>query len=98
MSKRKCTGANCPMQVGYVVPETCPEPEKCRYATFPQTNADKIRALPNEELAQILLRCCISYKIGPGCKECVLERFCDVFRASGDWLDWLRSPVEDGHE
>lgn len=95
MHKRKCTGANCPMQVGYVVPETCPEPEKCRYATFPQTNGDRIRAMTNEELAQILNICCISYIICTGCEECVLDRFCDMFRTSKDWLSWLRSPVEE---
>ena len=58
MPKRKCTGANCPMQVGYVVPEACPEPEKCRYATFSQTNADRVRNMTDEELANIINRAC----------------------------------------
>ena len=87
MPKRKCTGANCPMQVGCVVPETCPEPEKCRYATFPQTNADRIRNMTDEELAEYLGN--IHYCPAPyptcdltkECKEC--------------WLKWLRSPVEE---
>lgn len=56
MPKRKCTGANCPRQVGCVVPETCPEPEKCRYATFPQTNADRIRNMTDAELAEKISR------------------------------------------
>lgn len=55
------------------------------------TNADRIRALPNEVLAQILNRYCISF----GCKGCVLKKFCDVFRTSGDWLDWLGSEAEE---
>jgi len=63
-----------------------------------RTNADRIRELPNEVLAQILRICCISYRICPGCKECVLERFCDVFRTSGDWLDWLESEAEESDE
>lgn len=88
MHKRKCTGANCPMQVGYVVPETCPEPEKCRYATFPQTNGDRIRAMTDEELAKLLKSgTFICGRLGdvckdmPGCEECCLV--------------WLRSPVEE---
>lgn len=64
----------------------------------PKTNGDRIRALPNEELDQILNRCCISYTICSGCKGCVLEKFCDVYRSSGDWLSWLRSPVEESNE
>lgn len=89
MPKRKCTGANCPMQVGCVVPETCPEPEKCRYATFPLTNGGKIRAMTDEELAEYLSN--VHYCPTPSpcdptknCKEC--------------WTEWLRSPVEDGDE
>lgn len=54
------------------------------------TNADKIRALPNEVLAQILNRYCISF----GCKGCVLKKFCDVYRSSGDWLTWLEEESE----
>lgn len=88
MPKRKCTGANCPMQVGYVVPETCPEPEKCRYATFPQTNADRIRNMTDEEMAIFLgdVDCCNPNHCEPGmyCGRC--------------WLDWLRSPVEDSEK
>lgn len=92
MHKRKCTGANCPMQVGYVVPETCPEPEKCRYATFPQTNGDRIRAMTDEALANILYSVCVD----SSCGGCPIAPFCDyTFRVVGDWLDWLKAPVEE---
>lgn len=84
MPKRKCTGANCPMQVGYVVPETCPEPEKCRYATFPQTNADRIRNMTDEELVDVI-HCPLvevdGCHTGESCALCILR--------------WLRSPVEE---
>lgn len=87
MPKRKCTGANCPMQVGYVVSETCPEPEKCRYATFPQTNADRIRNMTDEELVDVI-HCPLvevdGCHTGKSCALCILR--------------WLRSPVEDGDE
>ena len=87
MPKRKCTGANCPMQVGCVVPETCPEPEKCRYATFPQTNADRIRNMTDEELVDVI-HCPLvevdGCHTGKSCALCILR--------------WLRSPVEESHE
>ena len=44
-----CTGQRCPMQVGYQV-EQC-EHTDCPYRTKPQTNADRIRAMSDEELA-----------------------------------------------
>lgn len=87
MPKRKCTGANCPMQVGYVVPETCPEPEKCRYATFPQTNGDCIRNMTDEELAKVI-----------GCPFRIDEDICFFPQKSCAVciLEWLRSPANDG--
>lgn len=87
MPKRKCTGANCPMQAGYVVPETCPEPEKCRYATFPQTNGDKIRAMTDEELVDVI-HCPLvevdGCHTGKSCALCILR--------------WIRSPVEESEK
>ena len=89
MPKRKCTGANCPMQVGCVVPETCPEPENCRYATSPLTNGGKIRAMTDEELAEYLSN--VHY--------CPTPSACDPTKNCKDcWIEWLRSPVEDGDE
>lgn len=87
MPNRKCTGANCPMQVGYVVPETCPEPEKCRYATFPQTNADRVRNMTDEELVDVI-HCPLvevdGCHTGKSCALCILR--------------WLRSPVEESEK
>lgn len=88
MPKRKCTGANCPMQVGCVVPETCPEPEKCRYATFPQTNADRIRNMTDEELAEVLA----DFVVRQGCSPD------DICSCTNCWLKWLRSPVEESEK
>lgn len=90
MPKRKCTGANCPMQVGYVVPETCPEPEKCRYATFPQTNADRIREMSDEKLSEKMSRIA-------NCMYCPVRcgTFCTDEECKAKWLSWLRAPVEE---
>lgn len=90
MPKRKCTGANCPMQVGYVVPETCPEPEKCRYATFPQTNGDHIRNMTDEELAEKISRMAYCVYCPVKCGIIFTEEECKT-----KWLSWLRSPVEE---
>lgn len=90
--KRKCTGANCPMQVGYVVPETCPEPEKCRYATFPQTNADRIRNMADEELVEKMSRMAYCVYCPVKCGFFYTEEECKA-----KWLSWLRSPAEESH-
>ena len=77
------------MQVGCVVPETCPEPEKCRYATFPQTNADRIRNMTDEELAKLLSTGTFIREglkdiceIIPGCEECSLAWLCSLVEES----------------
>ena len=50
---KKCTGENCPMQIGYDV-EKCTAIEKCPYRTWPVTIADRIRGMPDDELAGVL--------------------------------------------
>lgn len=93
MPKRKCTGANCPVQVGYGEPETCQEPEKCRYATFPQTNADRIRAMTDRELAEAAsgMTVCFWCPV-KGCRGCAPDECTEAF------LTWLRSPVEESYD
>lgn len=46
---KKCTGENCPMQVGYDV-EKCAAIEKCPYRTWPVTIADRIRSMTDNDL------------------------------------------------
>ena len=48
----KCTGMRCPMQYGYKV-EECNQTD-CPYRTEPITNADRIRAMSDEELANFM--------------------------------------------
>ena len=56
------------------------------------TNADKIRALPNEVLAQIIRRCCIS----SSCVVCPVKKLCNyTFRPEGALYDWLESEAEE---
>ena len=48
----KCTGIRCPMQVGYRVDEC--NHKDCPWRTEPITNAQKIRAMSDEELAKAI--------------------------------------------
>ena len=52
----------------------------------PKTNADRIRAMTDKELAKIITGEC-----PPGGEKC--NGSCGTC-----WLKWLRSPVEDGDE
>ena len=56
------------------------------------TNADKIRALPNETLAEIMWNVCVS----SSCGDCPIEKLCNgIFHTEGDWFDWLESEAEE---
>lgn len=55
------------------------------------TNADRIREMPNEDLAGILYSVCVR----SFCGSCPVAPFCDGdFRTTDDWLDWLESEAE----
>lgn len=49
----KCTGMKCPMQAGKVDPATCKAADTCKWTTKPMTNADEIRAMNDEQLAEL---------------------------------------------
>ena len=51
---KNCTGILCPMQFGTVDPATCQAVDYCPQATPPKTNADRIRSMTDEELAEYL--------------------------------------------
>ena len=54
----------------------------------PQINADRIRAMTDEELARW-----IATTADDNCPDTAHERYCDN-RCGECWLDWLKSPVE----
>ena len=72
----KCTGIRCPMQYWYKVDE-CNHTD-CPYRTEPVTNADKIRAMSDEELAEWMAEC-NAYKENADASQ---------------WLPWLKQPAE----
>ena len=90
----KCTGKRCPMQVGYKVNE-CNQKD-CPYRTEPITNADRIRAMSDEELVVFLDgfsgRCldCAEYAKNKSCPIYKEGRYC----RPRDIMEWLQQPAE----
>ena len=82
----KCTGLRCPMQVGYNVDEC--NYNDCRYRTEPITNAQKIRAMSDENLAWELMlwRCEATAKY-----HGIETQYPDTHSKI---LDWLQQPAE----
>ena len=77
------------MQVGYKVDEC--DYKDCPCRTEPITNADRIRAMSDEELAEFIDRCemnDIDYA-KTFCDLCNGQYECDQCR-----LDWLQQPAE----
>ena len=67
--------------------------EKERNKAASQTNADIIRAMSDEELANVLRIFCIEMA---DCKDCPLYRFgCPKSSAFNDWIKWLQQPVKE---
>lgn len=64
-----------------------------------QTNADRIRAMSDEELAKIIEitiedDICL-YPSNGHCPSCIFSELCDIER--GDALSWLRQPAIGGN-
>ena len=97
----KCSGINCPMQYPYDV-KKCLCVDTCPYATtVPYTNAERIRAMNDDELAELL----ISADFCEGCEYCDkvgIRRYCEA-HPDGVLADgckqaarkWLQQPAEE---
>ena len=62
---------------------------KCPFREEPQTNADRIRSMTDEELAELFHKICCPYSIG-GKVDCNIEN-CGCGNC---WLTWLKSPED----
>ena len=76
-----CTGKRCIMQYDKVDPATCQCVSYCPQATPPKTNADLIRSMTDEELAEL-----INFVFATGAQR---------IRSSQFWRDWLKQEVEE---
>ena len=81
----KCTGVRCPMQYGYKV-EECNHTD-CPYRTEPITNADRIRAMSDEELAKFI------NTIKTRAALCKAVKNNDAFEELCS-AEWLKQPAE----
>ena len=70
----------------------CPY-DKCPVPNFPTTNADRIRGMTDEELAEYLI-CDIEAEAIRRAGRYITA--VEIDRAIADCLSWLKSPVEDG--
>ena len=80
---KKCTGRNCLMQYDKVNPATCQAVAYCPQATPPKSNADKIRCITDEELAEWLV------------DHPVVSKYDENNPQHKAWLDWLKQRVEE---
>ena len=93
----KCTGMRCPMQVGYIANEC--NYKDCSYRTEPITNADRIRAMGDKELAEFL-----TYINPTNCQDCAFSHgwrcqpdrddYSDFEKCEEGRKRWLQQPAE----
>ena len=83
---KNCTGIFCPMQYGKVDPATCKAVDYCPQATPPKTNADRIRSMSDEELAELLVS--TDGDFPPNCEDV------PVSKLEAYWLDWLKQEAK----
>lgn len=93
----KCTGMKCPMQAGHKVDEC--NIKDCLYRTEPTTNADRIRAMSDEELAEFL-----TYINPTNCQDCAFSHgwrcqpdrddYSDFEKCEEGRKRWLKQSVE----
>ena len=67
---------------------------KCGAYKPPMTNADRIRAMSYEELAEFL--CHFRSDDAATCSGCKSEHYCRP--GHNGMIDWLQQPVEEGDE
>lgn len=93
----KCSGKNCPMQYPYDE-KACAILETCPYATLiPYTNADRIRAMSDEELAIWLAEWSFCADACPASTNEVEEAIgyhCPS-NCKEQALTWLQQPAEE---
>ena len=89
-----CTGMRCPMQAGYQVDEC--DYKDCPWRTEQMTNADRIRAMSDEELVVFL------DGFSGRCLDCAQDaknKSCQIYKEGHycrpqDIMRWLQQPAE----
>lgn len=87
----KCTGVRCPMQHGYKT-EECNQTD-CPWRTEPITNADRIRAMSDEELAEHEINIMLAVM-----ETLNIANLANPKEAERLLLNWLKQPAEEDTE
>ena len=96
----KCTGKRCPMQAGYKVNEC--NHKDCPYRTEPMTNAEHIRNMNDEQLAQEMIFFCPTDTVFKGTETYEKPHYTGLdgsyYSTSEELaaanLEWLQQPVK----
>ena len=86
-----CTGKRCVMQFDKVDPATCKCVSYCPQATPPETNADRIRSMTDEQLSEWIA----DWFDCSNCSEFFGGMPCSQRECADVWLGWLKREVSD---
>lgn len=65
----------------------------------PKTNADHIRGMTDEKLAELFAGMCQSNVYGEShCYACLLNAWCPACGYKDDWLEWLQQPYKENED
>lgn len=65
----------------------------------PPTNADRIRKMTDEELAELFAGMCQSNVDGEThCYACLLNAWCPGCGYKDEWLEWLQQPYKENED
>lgn len=92
MSGMRCTREKCPIKELTAGASICTAHD-CSYRTEPMTNADRIRAMSDEELAEFLCHLRSDGEEGFACSACKAEPYCRA--GHNGMIDWLQRPAEE---
>lgn len=74
-------------------------PTKWELANKPQTNADHIRGMTDEKLAELFAGMCQANADGEShCDACLFNAWCPACGYEDDWLEWLQQPYKENED
>ena len=78
-----------------------PDPELVRDCSHYRvmTNADHIRGMTDEKLAELFAGMCQANADGEShCYACLLNAWCPACGYKDDWLEWLQQPYKENED
>lgn len=96
--KYETKNGRCSLKGSYAYRRKCYTEDSCK-CHEPQTNADRIRAMSDEELARLIdaftsyFGVCNKDNSGAACIGCELYRLCSL--SEGEAMQWLEQPAAE---